>query len=78
MTDLANWRAPRAGDVLGTRTVTRPGGWLLAESVQMFDQDQANAAFYEGFCPACLVPLAGDVRNWCPQCRASWNLMGGG
>ena len=31
------------------------------------------AAFFEGFCPNCHVPLAGDCRNWCPECRAFWN-----
>jgi len=33
-----------------------------------------GAAFVsEGFCPDCRVPLAGDARNWCPSCTATWH-----
>jgi hypothetical protein len=31
------------------------------------------AVFWEGFCPNCHVPLAGDARNFCPDCLAYWN-----
>ena len=35
------------------------------------------AAVSEGFCPDCLVPLAGDPRTRCPGCRIYWRLTTG-
>lgn len=32
-------------------------------------------AFWEGFCPNCLVPLAGSCLNWCPRCHAYWGRL---
>lgn len=45
--------------------------WGLVETMPVIPADPA--AFFEGFCPNCHVPLGGDVRNWCPQCKAYWN-----
>lgn len=33
------------------------------------------AAFFEGFCPNCHIALAGDVGNWCPECKAYWSAV---
>lgn len=35
----------------------------------------ALAAVAEGFCPACLVPLGGNPRSWCPACKTYWNIL---
>lgn len=43
----------------------------LGEAVAPVDE----LAFWEGFCPVCLVPLRGSCLNWCPRCRAYWGRV---
>lgn len=56
--------------VSGSRT-TWTGTSLFGETMLILPADPA--AFFEGFCPNCRVPLAGSVLNWCPQCKTYWN-----
>jgi len=35
----------------------------------------AEIPLSEGFCPLDLTALAGDARNWCPQCKTYWHLV---
>lgn len=66
--------------VIGSRispavTIDPGDGWHLrdTEIETVFGLDEA--AFFEGFCPNCRVPLGGNPRNWCPQCRTHWNVI---
>lgn len=59
--------------VLGTISAPSPGNADLLTSWAVLPLDPA--AFSEGFCPNCRVPLGGDARNWCPRCRAFWNAV---
>lgn len=53
----------------GVRSEAVVGGFI--EEVIPIDEN----AFFEGFCPNCLMPLGGSHNNWCPSCHVFWNAI---
>ena len=64
--------------VTGERHVnhqTTPGGLDWCMSMLVGGGPDAEIPLSEGFCPLDLTALAGDARNWCPQCKTYWHLV---
>jgi hypothetical protein len=57
-----------------TSAVDRNGNYGSAEQYLVAAPPDALAFVSEGFCPNCRVQLAGDTRNWCPSCKATWHI----